>query len=53
MIVFQISSQFIFKDYKNRVFLGKPISSLTVMPKSFIVIVMFAVICLYEIVATS
>lgn len=53
MVVSQISPQFLFKEVRKTVFLGKPISSLKVMLKSVIVIVMFAVVYVYKIVVTS
>lgn len=53
MILFQISSQLLFKDVRKEAFSGKPISSLKVMLKSIIVIVMFAVVCVYKTTVTS
>lgn len=53
MILFQIASQLLFKDVKKGAFSGKPISSLKVMLKSVIVIVMFAVVCVYKTTVTS
>ena len=52
MIVLQISSQFL-KDIIETIFLEKTISSLKVMIKSVIVIVIFAVVYVYQTIAVT
>lgn len=52
MIGFQISSQFLLKDVRKTVFLGTCISSLKVLLKSVIVIVIFAEVYTDKTVAT-